>query len=1293
MFGTVPSRAHRLHRLIAGSLGAFLIASLALFIPAPAYAADQAMTNPTLNVTGAVQVGSTLTAIASVTAPASPQVSYRWTVGGSEVSTSATFVPVAAQVGSTVSVTATFTKSGYITATASRALGAITSGTLANAAVTISGTPTVDLTLAAKVTSTPAATATYRWFRGSVLLGTGSTYIPTAADVGQKVKVEAVLSATGYTTKTITSAETAAVASGTFTGSSLSVRGGRTVGGYATAVVTYWPTDADVTYRWTRAGTVISTAAAHKMVSKDVGENLTVTAVLSHPGYTEQIFAARVVVKDSMFPALAVTMTGEAQVGKTLTASMTPQNPSPGTSSMKWYLGNTAVGTGATYTVAPADEGKAIYVMVTRQLAPEDPELFATAAKVIKPGTFSAVSSTITGTAQVGAALTASVTSTPDATQKTFEWYRGDTLLKKSNTFTPTADDLGKVLTLRTTVARAGYTDGLSTTSTAATAAGTFATPKVTISGTAQVGQVLTAAGTSTPTAAAVTYRWMRGTTNVGTGTTYTATAADIGSTLSVIGTFSGPGYTTVTAQAVTAATAAGVFASPKVTITGTAQVGKTLTATATSTPTAGTLTFQWKRGATNVGTGASYTPVPADLGAALTVVATFSSSGYTTVTAQAVTAATAAGVFASPKVTIAGTAQVGKTLTATATSTPTAGTVAFQWKRGTTLVASTAAYSPTAADLGATLTVESTFASPGFTTTTARAQTAVTVPAVFTDPKVTIAGTAQVGKVLTATATSTPTGTIAYQWKRGTTLVGTTASYTPVAADLGAPLTVEATFTKAGYTTVTAQAATAATVVGVFASPKVTITGSSQVGQTLTAAGTSSPTADSISYQWKRGTTNIGTGARYVLTADDVAKNVSVVATFTKAGHTTATATADSGTIATGGFNATSATIEGDATFGRTLTARTSSTPTADEVTVTWLRGGTTVGAGTSYKITAEDVGEKITLQADFTKVGYGATRTTDVSSTIAAAALTDVVLTISGKAKVGQELTAKASSAPAPDAVTYVWLRGGVEVGTGAAYTPDEEDEGKALTVTATLRRAGHLNVVTSKNTAVIATLKVPTLSLAASATNLVLGESATLTWATTHATSVKGSWSTDELVLDGSAALRPTTAGTHTWDVTATNENGTTSATVSVVVTQPVAPGTPGGTTPTSPGAAPAPGHITPIPAGVPVKGPSVAGRKTSFWIKGTKTVRFGKTAVLVVSGAAAGERVTIKIGKRRITRTADRLGRVVLRTKISKKMIKAPRKTKKVTISAAGSRGDRKGAMVLKVNPVKKKKKKK
>ena len=145
-------------------------------------------------------------------------VTYYWLRGGVDTGvTGTTYVLGDADVGAQISVTASYTD-GHGTAE-----GLISAATAAVAnvndvptgSVTISGTPTEDLTLSASNSLADAdglGPITYHWLRSGVDTGaTGTTYVLGDADVGAQIRVEASYTDAHGTAQAMTSAATAAV--------------------------------------------------------------------------------------------------------------------------------------------------------------------------------------------------------------------------------------------------------------------------------------------------------------------------------------------------------------------------------------------------------------------------------------------------------------------------------------------------------------------------------------------------------------------------------------------------------------------------------------------------------------------------------------------------------------------------------------------------------------------------------------------------------------------------------------------------------------------------------------------------------------------------------------------------------------------------------------------------------------------------------------------------------------------------------------------------------------------------
>ena len=219
---------------------------------------------------------------------------------------------------------------------------------------------------------------------------------------------------------------------------------------------------------------------------------------------------------------------------------------------------------------------------------------------------------------------------------------------------------------------------------------------------------------------------------------------------------------------------------------------------------------------------------------------------------------------------------------------------------------------------------------------------------------------------------------------------------------------------------------------------------------ETLTADVSSINDADgltnvSYSYQWIRndGTddADIGgqTGSTYTLTAEDVGKTIKVRVSFTDDAdnNETLTSAATAAVAARPNTPATGApTISGTAQVDETLTADVSSINDVDGLTnvsysYQWIRNDGTDDAdiggqtGSTYTLTAEDVGKTIKVRVSFTDdADNNETLTSAATAAVAARPNTPATgaPTISGTAQVDETLTADVSSIADSDGLTNV-------------------------------------------------------------------------------------------------------------------------------------------------------------------------------------------------------------------------------------------------------------------------------
>ena len=725
----------------------------------------------------------------------------------------------------------------------------------------------------------------------------------------------------------------------------------------------------------------------------------------------------------------APTITGTATVGQTLTAGTTAIMDADGLTSVSYTYQwirvatdntetNIDAATASTYTLVAADQGTTVKVRVSFTDDANNPETLtsaATAPVAAAANTPATGAPTITGTAQVGQTLTASTTGIADADGLTspgytYQWIRvngteADIAGENSSTYTLVAADQGT--TIKVTVSFTDDASNAETLTSAATAAvsaaaNTPATGAPTITGTAQVGQTLTAGTTAIMdadglTSVSYTYQWIRTAAGVdtniasATASAYTLVDADLGTTLKVRVSFTDDASnaeTRTSAATAAVAAAANTPATGAPTITGTAQVGQTLTAGTTAIMDADGLTtpsytYQWIRVATdnsetNIAgaTASTYTLVAADQGTTVKVGVSFTDDANnpeTRTSAATAAVSAAANTPATGAPTITGTAQVGQTLTAVTTAIMDAdglttvqaiGLYKFQWIRvatdnsETNIASATVTYTLVAADQGTTIKVTVSFiddANNPETRTSAATAAVSAAPNTLATGAPTITGTAQVGQTLTAgtTAIMDANGltsvSYTYQWIRVATdntetniAAATASTYTLVAADQGTTVKVGVSFTDDANNPETRTSAATAAVsaaANTLATGAPTITGTAQVGQTLTAVTTAIMDANgltsvSYTYQWIRVATDntetniaAATASTYTLAAADQGTTVKVRVSFTDDANNpetltsaaTAAVSAAANTLATG-----APTITGTAQVGQTLTAGT---------------------------------------------------------------------------------------------------------------------------------------------------------------------------------------------------------------------------------------------------------------------------------------------------------------------------------------------------------------------------------
>ena len=386
-------------------------------------------------------------------------------------------------------------------------------------------------------------------------------------------------------------------------------------------------------------------------------------------------------------------ISGTAQVGESLTADTTGIEDGNGLDRVQFRFQwvshdgsadtDIASATGSTYSLAASDKGKTIKVRVAltdRGGYAESLTGGETATVAARPNSPATGAPSVTGPAQVGETLTADTSgiAADDGLVNaiySYQWVANDGGTdadisgETDATYTLVADDEGKTIKVRVSfIDDAGNEATLTSAATGTVgfavqqqgASNTPTTGQPTISGTAQVGEMLTADTSGIADAdgldnAIYSYQWLGDDTDIAgaTSSTYTLAETDEGKTIKVrvVVTDDEGNETTLTSEATDAVEAAAQPDSPATgqpTISGTARVGEMLTAdTSGIADTDGltnvTYSYQWLGDDTDIAgaTTSTYTLAETDEGQTIKVrvVVTDDEGNETTLTSEATNA------------------------------------------------------------------------------------------------------------------------------------------------------------------------------------------------------------------------------------------------------------------------------------------------------------------------------------------------------------------------------------------------------------------------------------------------------------------------------------------------------------------------------------------------------------------------------------------------------------------------------------------------------------------------------
>ncbi|UOA10521.1 DUF4347 domain-containing protein [Methylobacter sp. S3L5C] len=719
---------------------------------------------------------------------------------------------------------------------------------------------------------------------------------------------------------------------------------------------------------------------------------------------------------------------------------------------------------------------------------------------------------TIIGTAEQNQLLTADISTLADADNLgtiSYQWFAGENAITNATNsiLALTQAEVGKVITVQ-----ASYTDGqsnlekvLSSATTAVVDVNDAPTGTVTISGLFEQNQILTAANTLVDLdgmgTVPITYQWLADGIAIqgATAATWTLTQEQVGKAITVQASYTDGlnKLEQVLSSATTAITDVNDLPTGTVTITGTAEQNQILTAANTLVDLDGMgtvpITYQWFADGVLItnATGETFTLTQEQVNKAITVQASYT-DGLNKLEQVLSSATASVGQFNNPHtgtVTISGLVEQNQLLTAANTLGDSDGMgtvpITYQWFADGVLITNATAgtFTLTQEQVNKVITVQASY-TDGLNKLEQVLSSATTAVVDVNDAPtgiVTISGLLEQNQLLTAANTlgdldGMGTVPITYQWFADGVLItnATAGTFTLTQEQVNKVITVQASYTDGlnKLEQVLSSATTAITDVNDLPTGTVTITGTAEQNQILTAANTLGDLDGMgtvpIAYQWFADGVLItnATGETFTLTQEQVNKAITVQASYTDglSNPETKLSSATTAVVNVNDLPTGAVTISGLIEQNQILTAANTlvdldgmgTTP----ITYQWLADGIAIegATGETFTLTQEQVNKAITVQASYTD-GLSNPETKLSSATTAVVNVNDLptgAVTISGTARKDQILTAAIITLADADGlgnISYQWSANGTEIGgaTASTFTLTQDQVDKAITVRA--------------------------------------------------------------------------------------------------------------------------------------------------------------------------------------------------------------------------------------------------
>jgi hypothetical protein len=672
------------------------------------------------------------------------------------------------------------------------------------------------------------------------------------------------------------------------------------------------------------------------------------------------------------------------------------------------------------YTINQQDAGKNILCSVTEKLPFVGDVLFSsqsTSVAVID----SYISASI-GSAKVGVPVVATPSSYDKAIRfQNYRWYVDGVLTNNENadSYTPSPDSVGKYLSYKVEAIKEGYATKTVTSNSSLVIQGEISKqPKPVLSGVSKMGSTLTVEPGVWDQGVLLSYQWLRdGVAIAGEDRqSHLLDASDAGHQISVDVYGDKNGYSSAIQRSNATEVAFGsILMAPIPDVSGQAKVWSTFTAVTGLWDSGVSLTYQWLRDGTpiNGATSSTYYLDSMDLGHGISVAVTGYLYGYSTITRTSI-----------PRYLLTEDPHYSVNISASS----------FAMRPGTVITSAFLKQPYTGLD-----------------------------------------------------------GPNTYQWLRdGSPISGATSSaYVITSADQGHLISLISSATASyeiyqcnwtgacfylnrGRIETTSSNSIFSPLPDLQEKPTTVIAGFPIVGKFITAISINWNKDITLSYQWLRDGVEIpaATDKFYLVSNYDSGTILSVKVTGELPGFQAQSDTAITDQIVTGGsFDKTpKPTLTGEFVRGSQIVAEIGAWDQDVSLSFAWLRDGENISGanGTSYLITASDLGKEISLQVTGIKDGYITTSVVSDSFLALNRLSQTPAPIITGTPSVGERVTALLGTWDEGVEVSYQWLLNGSPIfqETDSSYVVRREDAGRILSLSVTGRKNGYSPVTVFSN-----------------------------------------------------------------------------------------------------------------------------------------------------------------------------------------------------------------------------------